>query len=227
MPRFVPPPVIPPSRPVDLPKVSSEVYGRKDRSPLRQSFRNLISVFKKGKAACKDKFENPILFTIKSQDSSFVAAQTSYVIPDDPLKAPIATTTNKSNDVSTVIDASRNSYSSHSGPLLYLSRLSSPLSSPILPVWTTCTATLHVDHILITRHTTQGNPSTQVISLSSCTDVRSLASSEIDPEEKALLPRKGDAEDLRVFEILFEGRPREKFAAISAQERAGWVSAIW
>ncbi|KAJ6609872.1 hypothetical protein B0H10DRAFT_453225 [Mycena sp. CBHHK59/15] len=61
--------------------------------------------------------------------------------------------------------------------------------------------------------------------LKHCTDVRSLSSMKLDPEERALLP--GDVKDIKVFEILFEGRAREKFATTSIRERARWVSAIW
>jgi hypothetical protein len=79
---------------------------------------------------------------------------------------------------------------------------------------------------VITWLTTHGNPFIHTIRLSNCTDVRSLSSQQLDAEECALLP-KGDTKEPKVFEILFEGKAREKFAATSVRERAEWVSAIW
>jgi hypothetical protein len=61
--------------------------------------------------------------------------------------------------------------------------------------------------------------------LKHCTDVRSLTADELDSEERALLP--GDIKDIKVFEVLFDGRVGEKFATTSIRERARWVSAIW
>lgn len=186
---------------------------KKDRSPIGQSFRNLFSAFKKGKGVIKDRVLSSTRYIsgdLSPRSSSFagdpfLAQDTpgSERVPDKPVPP-------------------------YSGPLLYLSRSTdSPMASTMLPVWTACTATLEGGNILITWFTVQGNPSTHIISLSECADVRSLALSEINPDERALLPVTADSEDLRVFEVLFEGKAREKFAARSVQERAGWVSAIW
>ncbi|THH31345.1 hypothetical protein EUX98_g2855 [Antrodiella citrinella] len=112
----------------------------------------------------------------------------------------------------------------HTGPLLYLCR---PVSPNDLPVWTDCTVVLHPSHILVTWLTPQDNPSTSMVTLPQCTDVRSLAVNELDAEERGLLPTQPNKGELKVFELLFEGRVREKFAAYSVTERAGWVSAIW
>jgi hypothetical protein len=104
---------------------------------------------------------------------------------------------------------------------------SSSTASSILPVWTSCNITLHTPHILITWYTIHGNPSTHVLPLDGCTDVRSISLNRLDLDEKALLPTQTDQSEPKVFELLFEGRRKEKFAASSSQERARWVSAIW
>jgi hypothetical protein len=78
---------------------------------------------------------------------------------------------------------------------------------------------------LITWLSPHGNPSTHVIDLTTCADVRSLALSQISADEQALLPDNGAG--LKVFDIQFEGAHREKFACSSIQDRAGWVNAIW
>lgn len=178
---------------------------KKDKSPGRHSFLNLMGLFKKG---------NNKLNTFRSSrspspiplDFEFEPAQETRPASPISLGRPPAL---------------------FSGPLLYLSRASeSPSSSPILPVWTTCTATLEADHIVISWLTAHGNPDVHSVSLAHCTDVRSLTPSQLDADERALLPRDGDTEE-RFFEMLFEGRSREKFAASSVRDRASWVNAIW
>jgi len=170
---------------------------KKDKSPIRQSLRNLFSVFKKVNVSGKYKLNE---------------STTAINLPGQILTS------------SSVLDF-KPPGRKRTGPLLYLSRTSQPSSSfPILPVWTACSVTVESNTMVISWLTSHGNPSFHTIQLSNCTDVRSLSSQQLDAEECALLP---DTEEFKVFEILFEGRPREKFAAISVRERAEWVSAIW
>jgi hypothetical protein len=177
------------------------ISNKKDKSPIRQSLRNLFSVFKKVNITGKAKAEERTLATYRP-DHVLPILPSSSVLGFEPMKL--------------------------AGPLLYLSRMSQPsASSPTLPVWTTCTASVETGKIVISWLTTQGNPSIHTIQLSNCTDVRSLSSQQLDAEERALLPREDGTEELKVFEILFEGKAREKFAATSVHERAEWVSAIW
>lgn len=184
--------------------LSSQSSNKKDRSPIRQSICNLFSVFKKVNVVGKFKSDQNTSIVDRPEQALYTSASPS-VFDFKPLP-PVKRKT---------------------GPLLYLARTSHLSSSlPILPVWTTCTATIETNMILISWLTAHGNPSIYTISLSNCTDVRSLSSQQLDAEERALLP-KGDTKELKVFEILFEGRTREKFAATSVQERAEWVSAIW
>jgi hypothetical protein len=65
------------------------------------------------------------------------------------------------------------------------------------------------------------------IALSHCVDIHSLSHVQLDAEEAALLDAVADGGKMQVFEILFKGRSREKFAAKTVRERAGWISAIW
>ncbi|KAG6920248.1 hypothetical protein DXG01_005017 [Tephrocybe rancida] len=191
---------------LDAPAKASFPGSLKEKSPIRQSFRNLFSVLKKVNLRKGKKVERPL--------SSF-RRQHHPTLEDHPgLNAPPVLRSRSRKLIS---------------PLLYLSRTPQLLSyfSDLKPVWTSCTATLEPDTIVIVGRTPQGNPSVQIIELSNCTDVRSLSLQQLDPDESALLPRKGDNDEFKVFEILFEGRPREKFAANSVQERAGWDSAVW
>ncbi|KAJ7497252.1 hypothetical protein FB451DRAFT_1550172 [Mycena latifolia] len=184
-------PLCPPKEPV---------VCKKDKSPIRQSFRNLLAVLKKGSGLRgKSKLEG-----IKIAPRPL--PPNAPPSPDDPFTvSPMSV------------------YSPQlAGSIFYLAR--SPETPAIIhPVWTFCSASLEGDTVHLTWPTT---PSAHSILLKNCTDVRSLASDQLDPEEKALLP--GDVADLKVFEILFDGcAGPEKFATTSVRERARWVSAIW
>jgi hypothetical protein len=185
-------------------------------APLRQSFRNLVSVIKKGRAEQKAK---PVPTRVSCSQDQHTGNEPSAIAQS---------ATRGASEVH--ISSSRVNSRPHSGRVLYLSHILDSrftLASAILPVWTSCVARLENDHILITWTTTHGNPSTHKILLASLTDVRSLAIDEMDQDEKALLPSQADGEELKIFEILFEGRAREKFAVDTVQERARWVAAIW
>lgn len=104
------------------------------------------------------------------------------------------------------------------GSLLYLSQYESTMLA-----WTPCTATIENGTMHISP---QADPSTLSIQLKDCSDVRSLSVHQISEDEKALLPDAGDAEEFRVFELVFDGST-EKFAVPSIRERASWVSTIW
>ncbi|KAG5639126.1 hypothetical protein H0H81_006715 [Sphagnurus paluster] len=176
---------------------------KKDKSPHRSSFRNLFSVFKK---SGKEKDERTL--------SSFLREPQPLVADLPTFSAP---------------PVLRSRSRKLSSSLLYLSHttIQPPADSPILPIWASCIATLEKDCIVISDPYAQGSPLIHTIPLSNCTDVRSLARHQLNPEESTMLPARGANEELKVFEILFEGRRREKFAANSVQERAGWVSAVW
>ncbi|KAH8992813.1 hypothetical protein EDB86DRAFT_2806035, partial [Lactarius hatsudake] len=189
----------------------------KKTSPLRQSFRNLLSVFKKGKRLGKEK--------IVSSDAPSKSEPPVERLSPDPLKRenePDPFT--YGGGPSSRICASP-TYSLHRGPLLHLSP-PAPASS-ILPVWITCDAVLHGSHILLTSATTQGIESTIVVSLRACTDIKSLSPDEIVAEHKALLPVMEDSTVPKVFELFFDGKESQRFAAPTVKDRAAWVSAIW
>jgi hypothetical protein len=198
-------------RAISASKENLPIIRKQDRSPLRQSFTNLLSVFKIGNIKNSGKDGN------SRSLSGFVKAS-----------SPLGSHSGYCN--STVSQSESNVKQAHfyTGALLYLSRPQvGQRASLILPVWTDSSVELKSGEILTTWLTTQGNPFTHAISLASCTDVRSLSLHQLDASEMALLPTRADSEEVRVFELLFEGRPRERFAATSLQERAGWVSAIW
>ena len=190
------------------------------KSPIRQSFTNLLSVFKIGNSKSLGKGST------RASSQPVDGTSACAYLASQQASCGVA----RANLVSGGISQARltSQKDLHSGTLFYLSHPpDGQRASLILPVWTACTVALKPGQVFITWLTTQRNPSTHTISLTSCTDVRSLSLEQLDPSELALLPTTVGPEEIRVFEMLFEGRPREKFAASSLQERAGWVTAIW
>ena len=191
---------------------------KKDRGrlPIRESFRNLLSVFKRNKPTLKD------LAPPRHACAPTSSTKNDEAGPRGPngltLQIPRS---GQVDDDKIVCISPIEAHKGKAGSLLYLSRMP---GSGLPPIWMACTAQLHSTHILVTWDTPQGNPSPRLVPFTSCTDVRSLTPADLDPEERALLPA-GQA--WKVFEIIFEGRAGEKFAANSLTERATWVSAIW
>lgn len=186
----------------------------KGRSPIRQSFRSLLSVFsKKGKlgktnsnATLVSESTSGMAVELKKRNPLHIRTSSDLPLVKESFQEPPCTTP----------------LPIMSGTLLHLCYSN---TQDAFPVWTRCDVVLHPSHILITWLTNRGNPSTSMVTFENCTDVRSLALADLDLTERGLLPSEPD--DPRPFELLFEGRAREKFAAESVKERAGWVSAIW
>lgn len=199
--------------PIDIARV---LPNKRKSSPIRHSFRNFLSVFTKGKASSRE----DTIWTPTTERTNIIRLTTPIDSPSDPFVVPNIVT----KDLTVEKIACNTPTALRSGTLLYLSWGS---TSSTLPVWTSCTVTLHRTHILITWLTLRGNPSTRILDLTSCAEVRSLALNDISPDEQALLPNNDGADELRVFEIWCEGKPREKLAARSVHERAAWISAIW
>lgn len=192
----------------------------KKTSPLRQSFRNLLSVFKKGRRFGREKYTVPNALG-DSEPSSF-----QKEMPSNPRgeREPDPFTVDSSGLGSRICTSP--THSLHMGPLLYLS-VPTSTSSSILPVWITCDAVLHGSHMLLTTATAQGIQSTDVVSLRACMDIKSLAPGEIGVEQRTLLPTMENSADPKVFELIFDGKEDRRFAAPTVKDRAAWVSAIW
>ena len=212
-----------PTHRADVGLFTPRTQAEKKTSPLRQSFRNLFSVFKKGKRFGKEKVEPCIC--PKETGPSFPDEKLSKIPPRALYESDIDLFAPDSGSLGSRICTSP-TYSLHTGPLLHLSQPTSA-SSPILPVWIPCEAVLHRSHILLTSATTQGIRRTDVVSLRACTDVKSLTSGDIGAEQRALLPTMENSADPKVFELVFDGKEEQRFAVPTVKDRAAWVSAIW
>jgi len=232
----------------------------KDKSPIRQSLRNLFSVLKKGAGG----------LTLTSSKRNLLMGGVGG--PYDGLGAAVAPRTHAEaqaqvqgprSQQATPLAALKNA-KNMSGSLLYLTRLIPPselikLPSP-LPIdisrstsssypgssagigqlaWTTCNLTCSPTpgggggaKLILSSFTSELQLVVHEIDLSGCTDIRSLSDEEarlleVDPGAYEH-GNEGVGGGPKVFELQFKGsKPKEKFAARSVRERAGWISAIW
>lgn len=184
----------------------STIFKPKARNPLRRSFGNLLAAFsKKLKPQVRE----------KPSPSPSVSKELPSPPPENVRIAPSCTHPSY-RDLASLADNPI-----ISGPALYLSTQTTTENT--LPVWTECNIALYPTHILVTWHTTYGNPISHMIKLESCVDAKSIPLTELGEFELALLP------DLnrKAFFLSFEGAPWEKFLVPSISERAKWVSAVW
>ena len=187
----------------------SRMFKSKARNPLRRSFGNLLAAFsKKLKPQAREK-PSP-------SPSPSVSKELPSPPPATNAKVAPSCTHPSYQDLASLADNPI-----ISGPALYLSTHAP--TETTLPVWTECTIALYPTHILVTWHTTYGNPISHMIKLASCVDVRSVLLDEMGEFEVALLPDR----DRKAFFLTFEGRPPEKFLVASISERAKWVSSVW
>ncbi|KAF9478805.1 hypothetical protein BDN70DRAFT_726008 [Pholiota conissans] len=205
-----------------------QLLKKDGRSPIRQSLRNLLSVIKKGaegigKRKPEDKSGMPYnSLDLAGKGRSKDGLETLAVAPNTVLNESSERDVTTSNLVS-------HPRKRMMGALLYLSR-GMQLLSPELPgplMWTTCSVTIDGNKLVVSSTDYDAEPIVHEISLLRCTDIRSLGTMQLSVEEADLLDRLPEGENLCVFEVLFEGKQREKFAAKSVRERAGWISAIW
>jgi hypothetical protein len=176
-------------------------------SPLRQSVRHFLATL--------NKRENAMLCDGEDSAGTPMHALLGPSAPKDP--APTAKTEPVAAIARTTPDTVR-----FTGPLMHL--------HPEGRTWSACTAKLRGQSILLTPDDASGTPPTTTIDLEWCSDVRSISRGEIDEHLRhALRTLDGGTEtgERKVFELIFEGRPKERFAASSIKARAAWVSAIW
>ncbi|KAH9951555.1 hypothetical protein B0H21DRAFT_880399 [Amylocystis lapponica] len=150
--------------------VSNTEKKDKSRSPIRQSLRNFMSVFKKNKTHSREQSEHlavPENENGTNTNGGAATAQYSLRVPPVP-QLPRLDLTNVKQDID-ICTTPLTAHPGLSGPLLYLSRPGSP---DIYPVWTSSTAALHSTHILVTWNTAGGNPSPHLIQFTACTDGR-------------------------------------------------------
>ena len=180
---------------------------KREKSPIRQSIKNLLSVLKKG----------TIGLSKKSDDKLGVPYAGPQSREEESKSSSSEWPTNQLKETS----KSRPSGKKRTGSLLYLAGEQGSLA------WTTCNVTLEGNKIVLASFTPNMDLYVHEIVLSHCADIYSLSHLQLDADEAALLHTVADGGKMKVFEILFKGRSREKFAAKTVRERAGWISAIW
>ncbi|KAM6501962.1 hypothetical protein JOM56_001939 [Amanita muscaria] len=204
----------------------NEIAKGKDKSPIRQSIRNLLSVFSSKKHGSGGSPKRNIMKGI----TGILPRVTLFDAPVPPIPLDQV-----SPDPSPMPSRKHRGPTKTCGALLYLSHYENSFGSFSSPAWLPCTVTLEVDdHSIIVswKNPEAQQPlkmQTHTVTLARCTDVRSLVGDQLDQQDIDI-PISGCnlvIEHFKVFELLFEGRQREKFAAKTVRERAKWVSAIW
>ncbi|KAF5321418.1 hypothetical protein D9619_001447 [Psilocybe cf. subviscida] len=187
----------------------SRATTRKEPSPIRQSLRNLLSVLKKGAGGISKR---------KSDDRLALPSGSHGQQNYDDVEASQV-------NANTLTEPRRKM----AGQLLYLTR-DTPVVSPGVPgllIWTSCSVTLECNKLVVSSFANDMQLLVHEVSLLRCTDIRSVPASQLSEAEAALLEAMPGGNKVHVFEIIFKGKPKEKFAAKSVRERAGWISAIW
>jgi hypothetical protein len=188
------------SRDMHRPFLTAVPHKSKRRS-LSNSLRNFMSVFKKKKDKGSD--DDDYALPYHAPELNITALAVSSSLPKPQIVSRPSGKQTSSNRAGPLL----------SGSLLYLSRPPSHI-----PVWMSCTVTLYDSHLLLTWYTMHDTPSSHIIQLDGFMDVRSLNERVSRPDTEG---------DLKTFELTFEGRLKETFAATSSQDRARWVGAIW
>lgn len=182
------------------------IFKPKAANPLRRSFRNLLTAFSK-----------KLKPQVREKPSPSPSVSKELPSPPSASANPIPPYTHTSyQNLASLADNPI-----ISGTALYLS--AHTFTENALPVWTECNLALYTTHILVTWHTTYGNPISHMIKLESCVDVKSIPLVELGELELALLPDV----DRKAIHLSFEGAPQEKFLFPSISERARWVNSVW
>lgn len=200
------------------------VLKREGRSPIRQSLRNLLSVIKKGAEGIGKRISDERPPVADAGDAG--EGGVPYKGSKDALPAFPTAKAHRAEPVSASAAAPRRRMT---GLLLYLSR-GAQLLSPDVPgplVWTACSVTIDGNKLAVAPFGADADAAVHEIMLRRCTDIRSLAPTQLTAEEVNVLERTPDGDTMRVFELIFDDQRRERFAAKSVRERAGWISAIW
>lgn len=231
-----------------LPGLSSG-HIKKEKSPIRQSLRNLLSVFKKGAGGLtKKKGEDEFSEVFHGHGNAIGTLQKrrkGALITDDKISGLLSLSLKQAKKMSSASKPT-------TGSLLYLTRIIPPgeldICTKTVPypmvrnststtclAWSSCDVNLDVtsQRLHLSSFTAEFQFVIHEINLSGCTDIRSLGTSHLTEEELKLLDEASvrlgsELETLKLFEMSFnDGRSKERFAAKSVKERAGWISAIW
>ncbi|KJA27876.1 hypothetical protein HYPSUDRAFT_62913 [Hypholoma sublateritium FD-334 SS-4] len=201
------------------PDKKGSTFKKDGRSPIRQSLRNLLSVIKKGAEGISKRKSDDRLPMPQSGLVGRPYESNRDILPSLPtVRAQQLVKTNAIPPRPRM-----------TGPLLYLTR-GPQLLSPDIPgplIWKTCSVTIDTHKLVVSSFIGDVDTSVHEISLAHCTDIRSLSPTQLTEEEISVLSRVPEAECMRIFEMQFDDQRREKFAAKSVRERAGWISAIW
>jgi hypothetical protein len=213
--------------------------GKKEKSPIRQSLRNLFSVLKKGAGGLTKKKGDDEFGELPDGHDAIGTLQKRRNLKGR-VDGPPAIHLNLVKAKTLPSQAK-----TMTGSLLYLTRILPPgeldlCAKPVSSLmdnlaWTSCNVTLDPTSrkLHLSSFTSELQFVVHEISLTGCADIRSLSVSQLSEKEAKVLDEvsvklEGELGRLKAFEMTFvDGRAKERFAAKSVKERAGWICAIW
>lgn len=222
--------------------------SKKDLSPLRQSLKNLFSVIKKGAGGLtKRKGEDGVGRVLHHLDSLNGRPESqkkkvfdTYSAVPMGMGAPIAPTGRLRKLTGSIFYLTHAlSFREADNQLIPTSNIATKRDWSLESgsehlVWTSCNVTLDPStrKLRLSSFDQEMQLVLHEISITGCIDIRSLNASQLSEREAKLLDEasvkfEGELGRLKVFEVRFDKRPKEMFAARSVKERAGWISAIW
>ncbi|PVF96578.1 hypothetical protein CPB86DRAFT_786797 [Serendipita vermifera] len=184
---------------------------------LKQSFRNLIAVFSKGKKTLNEPAINTHVernsqqYEISNGGVSSHSRYSQSAVDQNLVTLPSTSKPTISRMAPKLPPELRN------GILLYYEE------NATNPVWHRCDAFLAPPNLHLSYFAPNGLRSTRCISVTTAIDARSIATARC----ATIIPPLLDGNTPYVFEIEFDTENKEVFATSSLAERGGWISTIW
>jgi len=201
----------------------------KNKSPLRQSIRNLLSTLKKG-AGKSGEVISAAKGIRKHSTGGLVLERPPHVPekdsatgdhPSKPSREQATELYRLPVDQVLSIDCNKADFS---GPIWYLSKASDGAAI----VWNSCNGVIKGRKLSITWFShDDSNHRVLEVDLSRCIDVRSLTNGEMNQEDLELLNEQEETHGLKVLELVSRSRQTDRFAVRNFGERAAWVTALW
>ena len=199
--------------------------------PLRDSFKNLLSVFGKKRVmkqkharsrsvspsmgALQPNASNPALSVTNEKVLSSKTVETMAPAPTNKLASPSVSPRHRrfirSTLMAVIIQTLR------SGTIFYCD------TSTGEELWHRCDALLAPPNLHLSWFTPTGKSSTRIMSVAECRDARSMPASQ----QASITAPDWEGCSSYVFEVEFEGGTTERFAVQSFRIRGEWVSSIW
>ena len=205
----------------------------KNKSPLRQSIRNLLSTLKKGAGKSGEAISAAKGKGVRKHGTGEFVLECPPQVPEKdsvtgehpafPSKPSREQVTELQHrlPVDKVLDINHDK-ADFSGPIWYLSKDGTAVA------WNLCNGVIEGRKLSVTWFShDDSNHRVLEVDLSRCIDVQSLTNSDMNQEDLELLNEREETRKLKVIELVSRSRQTDRFAVRNFGERAAWVTALW